>query len=139
MFSKNSIMIRFIDVALTVLFGFVGISEIKLRTQLKLPNELNTSTPPQVQRETVSVRVVDGPQFLLLHHNQPFFLTDAIEIAEDSLVARYEHAMVQQYDFLVLIEPDPDSPIQLTVDLIDLCKKNGIPQNLNYLANAARP
>jgi len=135
---KNTLIIRFIDVALTVLFGFVGVSEIKLKTQIKLPNELAPGPPPDSRPLTVSVRIVEGPRFWLLEGNQIFFLTDQMATVEDTLKARYQRAVAQNQRFIALIEPDPDSPIQLTVDLLDICKRNSIPQNINYLENAPR-
>ena len=136
---KNTFIIRFIDIALTVLFGFVGVSEIKLKTQIKLPNELGqVTTPPETQPQTVSVRILSGPTYWMMAGTELLFLTDSQESLENRLINQYDSATNRTQDFLALIEPDPDSPIQLTIDLIDICKRNGIPQNINYINNVTR-
>jgi biopolymer transport protein ExbD len=130
--ARTGMIIRYIDIALTMLFGFVAISDIERKTQVKLPREVAAvSTPSQLK--TVSILVLDGPRYTVIDGAQ--------EIASDSDLLRIEQvlrAVRQSYlsrneDVIFLIQPDPNSPIQLTVNVLDVCERNHFVKNINYV------
>jgi biopolymer transport protein ExbD len=129
---KGSMIIRFIDIALTVLFGFIAVSDIEQKTQVKLPRDVTAVSEP-TKINTISVLVLDGPRYTLLD--------GAREIASDTDLERVEQVLLdvrrqyldQNQDVLVLIQPDPNSPIQLTVNVLDVCERNQLQKSINYV------
>jgi len=129
---KAGMIIRYIDIALTMLFGFIAISDIERKTQVKLPREITAASTPS-KLNTISVLVLEGPRYTVME--------GAREIASDSDLHRIEEvlrAVRQSYlnrreDVIFLIQPDPNSPIQLTVNVLDVCERNHFVKNINYV------
>jgi biopolymer transport protein ExbD len=128
--SRGGLIIRLIDVALIILFGFIAISDIKVKAQVKLPTNAPESRP---RGERQLVRVAIGP-------DGRFEVIDADDVEKISDLSALEALLRQRADayrrrnseMVVLIEPDGDSMIQLTVSVMDICEKYGIPKNINY-------
>ncbi|MDZ7360877.1 MAG: biopolymer transporter ExbD [candidate division KSB1 bacterium] len=130
--ARTGMIIRYIDIALTMLFGFVAISDIERKTQVKLPREVAAVSSPS-QLKTVSILVLDGPRYTVLDGAQ--------EVASDADLLRIEQVLRglqqsylrRQEDVIFLIQPDPNSPIQLTVNVLDVCERNHFVKNINYV------
>jgi biopolymer transport protein ExbD len=129
---KGSMIIRLIDIALTVLFGFIAVSDVEQKTQVKLPRDV-TGVPQETKLNTVSILVLDGPRYTVM--------VGAQEIMSDMDLARVEEVLIkinQQFldrneGVIFLIQPDPNSPIQLTVNILDVCERNHFTKNINYV------
>lgn len=125
-------IIRYIDIALTMLFGFIAISDIERKTQVNLPREVAAVTAPS-KLKTVSVLVLEGPRYTVME--------GALEIASDADLRKIEQVMQalrqsylrRQEDVIFLIQPDPNAPIQLTVNVLDICERNHFVKNINYV------
>lgn len=133
--SKGGMIIRYIDIALTVLFGFIAISDLEIKTQIRLPSELSAITKP-TQINTVSIIVLEGSRYTLMEADKPIISDTTLERVEDALLEVRKRYVAQQQDVLVLIQPDPNSPIQLTVNVLDVCERNHIAKNINYVEPA---
>jgi len=129
---NSSMMIRYIDISLTVLFGFVAISDLEIKTQIKLPREVSVVSQP-ARLNTVSIIVLEGSRYTLLEGDKPIISESALELVEDSLLQVRQRYLAEQKDVLVLIQPDPNSPIQLTVNVLDVCERHKIAKNINYV------
>lgn len=56
---NSGLIVRLVDVVLIILFGFIGISDIKVKRQIKVPGKtVETETPQENQKNNVMV-VVD--------------------------------------------------------------------------------
>jgi len=128
--SRGGLIIRLIDVALIILFGFIAISDIKLKAQIKLPTGAPTSEPA-AERHLVTVRIGPNGQFTLVDGEKQQAVPDLAAL-ESTLRDRAKADLRQRREMVVLIEPDEDSMIQLTVSVMDICEKYGIPKNINY-------
>lgn len=125
-------VIRYIDIALTMLFGFIAISDIERKTQMNLPRDVAAVTAPS-KLKTVSVLVLEGPRYTVMD--------GAVEVASDTDLHKIEQVMLvlrknyldQQEDVIFLIQPDPNAPIQLTVNVLDICERNHFAKNINYV------
>lgn len=68
-------------------------------------------------------------------------LEDATEITSNAELEAVEQVLLnvrqkyldQNQDIIVLIQPDPNSPVQLTVNVLDVCERNQIQRNINYV------
>jgi biopolymer transport protein ExbD len=127
-----SMMIRYIDIALTILFGFIAISDVEIKTQIKLPSSVATINKP-AQMNTVSIIVLEGSRYTLMEADKPIIVETTLEKVENTLIEVRKRYLEKQQDVLVLIQPDPNSPIQLTVNILDICERNHIAKNINYV------
>lgn len=129
---KAGMIIRYIDIALTMLFGFIAISDIERKTQVNLPRQVTAISSPAMLN-TVSILVLEGPRYTVME--------GAREIASDADLRKIEQVMQavrQNYadrreEVIFLIQPDPNAPIQLTVNVLDVCERNHFVKNINYV------
>lgn len=127
-----SMIIRYIDIALTVLFGFIAISDVEQKTQVHLPRNVSAvSTPTQIN--AVSVIVLPGPMYTLLDGTTEIASHADLEMVERELLNVRQRYLDQNQDIVVLIQPDPNSPVQLTVNVLDVCERYQIQRNINYV------
>ncbi|RIK73064.1 hypothetical protein DCC62_18205 [candidate division KSB1 bacterium] len=127
-----SMIIRYIDIALTVLFGFIAISDVEQKTQVKLPHHVSAvSTPTRIN--TVSLIVLPGPMYTLMEGATEITSNAELEAVEQVLLNVRQKYLDQNQDIIVLIQPDPNSPVQLTVNVLDVCERNQIQRNINYV------
>jgi biopolymer transport protein ExbD len=131
--SQTGLLIRLIDVGLIILMGFIMISDITVKAQIKLP-----SSDPQAEEErpqtiilvnidrrgTFSVTIPDRKERIS-------GLADTRAL-EEALLSLRERFAKEGQDIVVLVEPDEDSIIQRTVDVLDICQRHGILKNINY-------
>lgn len=134
--NNGGTIIRLVDVAMIILFGFIIISRLKM-TEIELPS---TVKPPQTKAEKHIIKVKifrdqknNIDRFILFEQKGEeigdYLSTDDLT---PSLLEIYKNDRKKKIQLIVLIEPDRDSIIQHTVDLLDLCKKHKIPKNINY-------
>lgn len=129
---NGSMIIRYIDIALTVLFGFIAISDIEQKTQVRLPRSVSAVSTPTVIN-TVSLVVLPGPVYTLLEGTTEVISDPELERVEQQLLNVRQKYLDQQQDIIVLIQPEPNSPVQLTVNVLDICERNQIQRNINYV------
>jgi len=130
--SKGGMIIRYIDIALTVLFGFIAISDLEIKTQIRLPSEVSALSKP-AHLNTVSIIVLEGSRYTLMEADKSVVTETTLEHVETELLEVRKRYLDQQQDVLVLIQPDPNSPIQLTVNVLDVCERHHIAKNINYV------
>jgi biopolymer transport protein ExbD len=130
--SKSSMIIRLIDIALTVLFGFIAVSDVDQKTQVKLPRDV-TGVPQQTTLKTVTIHVLDGPRYTIMDGFQEVASDTVLERIEEKLVQIHQIFADRKEEVIFLIQPDPNSPIQLTVNVLDVCERNHFVKNINYV------
>ncbi|MFQ5650788.1 MAG: ExbD/TolR family protein [bacterium] len=133
MLNKGGIIIRLIDVAMIILFGFIAISDIKVRAQIKLPSDRQEQVTQEEKEPVLIVVKIDLEQGFVIAQNEVALLTtrDGREL-ETTLANLSGHHRLNGQEMVVLIEPDEDSMIQHTVDVLDICERNKIPFNISY-------
>lgn len=130
---KSGLIIRLIDVAMIILFGFIAISDIKVRAQIKLPSQDEEQQPEPEQRPVLLfVEIGLDKVVRIMQDDQILTETTDLQQLETALVQTVEGIRAEGRKAVVLIEPDEDSPIQFTVDLLDMCERHNIPKNINY-------
>ena len=129
---KGGMIIRLIDIALTVLFGFIAVSDVEQKTQVKLPRDV-TGVPQQTKLNTVSILVLDGPRYTIMDGVREIASDTELERIEELLIRIHQQFVDRNEDVIFLIQPDPNSPIQLTVYVLDVCERNHFVKNINYV------
>lgn len=129
---KGGIIIRLIDIALTVLFGFICIADIEQKTQIKLPVK-TTAVSTQQQLKTISVVIFEGPMFHLMDGATLVFSHGDINVVEQQMVNMSLDYAFRNEEVVFLIQPDPNSPIQLMVNVLDICERHKLSKSINYV------
>jgi len=130
---RNSFLIRFIDIGLILLFGFIIISDITVRSQIELPG--SDPGEPQQDRQPHMLAIK-------LMGNTSFGLYDSMEETElgvyetlsdlETGLRSYDRQLREQGKTTVaLIELDDATHMQTFIDVMDLCDKLGIAKNVN--------
>ena len=132
---KGGMIIRLIDIVLIILFGFIGISDIQIKRQIKLAGKpLEQPESDEEPKETVQL-------FVLIHSKDRFELkVDETIFLEVNHIKSLRRALLDQRreafnagkNFLVIIDPLEESTIQLMVDVYDLCEKEKINKSIDF-------
>lgn len=133
---RKGYIIRFIDIGLIILFGFLMISDLTVISQIALPGS-DTDTqvePPPSETRLIGVAIAPSGEFQIreIATNEPLFVN--IEETAD-LEALLSELVAAQRDtggvMEVVIEPHPESTMQRLVDVHDLCERLGVQRNIN--------
>lgn len=139
--NKSGMIIRLIDVVLLLLFGFIKVSQIVFMSQIKLPpkqqQDLNLDENKEI--EIISL-IIDSwvdksnnqviTRFRVYEGEDRSRDFDNLRDLEDYLIARTEPLKETKKPYLVLLEPHPESLLQTTVDILDICKRNNLEQSI---------
>ena len=128
--NKGGFIIRLIDITLIILFGFISISDLKVQGLIKLP-QLVEGEDSQQQIIPLVIKIAGAQQFEYIENRQarPASSLAELEIFMEETVDRHQQ---ERGNILVFIKPDIDTPVQLTVDVIDLCRKFNLTKNLAF-------
>ncbi|MFQ5709395.1 MAG: ExbD/TolR family protein [bacterium] len=130
--TKGGIIIRLIDVAMIILFGFIVISDIKVRAQIKLPSDEQQSETKITEQKLILVQVGLEGDYVIKENEDVVAETSDLHVLEEKLAKLFHDYRSAGTDMIVLIEPDQDSIIQRTIDVLDICERNQIPKNIKY-------
>lgn len=149
--SKGGLIVRLIDVVLLLLLGFLLISDIVHKEQIKLPGPTGTRKNLTEKSEIlpIDVHVVEGDTTLLdVNPDTEYSLKKLAQLYCYYLVYQEEkvyyirkidkleeHLLITQamYDSVsVIINPHPNSIIQGTINLIDICRRHGLNRKFKY-------
>ena len=148
---KGGLIVRLIDVVLLLLLGFLLISDIVHKEQIKLPGPTGTrrNLTEKSQILPIDIHVVEGDTILpdvdpeteyslkklgqlycyyLVYQEEKIYYIRKIDKLE-------EHLLIAQatYDSVaVIINPHPNSIIQGTINLIDICRRHGLKRKFRY-------
>ena len=126
-------IIRLVDIVLILLFGFIVISDIDIKGSLSLPSKRKESVEQVAKRKRVIVfvEITPGNTFLVFRDKEKKIRQTSISSLEKYLITLRETLKkTETYGLAVVIKPHEDSEIQSTVDILDLCDRNGIPKNI---------
>lgn len=147
----GSLIIRLIDVVLLLLLGFLSISDIVHKNQIKLPGPTGTSRrQSQDQKiQNIHINIIDEDttmvgvdpanefsliklaqlhSYYLVHEDENTYHIRDLEVLEKHLVL----AQAAYDSISVIIDPRPESIVQSTINLIDVCRKHGFNRRFQY-------
>jgi biopolymer transport protein ExbD len=129
---RSTFLIRFIDVGLIILFGFVMISDINIRSHIRLP-----SGEEDVQRDKPLTLIIieiraDGRYSLTEAESETGYGTlSSLEELESVLIDVQRHYRQAEKEIAAIIYPNDNARMQWLVDVLDLCDRHGIAKNIN--------
>lgn len=150
---SGGIILRLIDLSMLLLLGFLMTSDIVHKSQIKLPGPTTRSskflddknkilpvdirimpgdtTMPEIDPKTETSLIKLGQlycYYLVLQDDQVFRIRDLEQLEKHLLVT---HA---QYDsILVIVNPSPNSIVQGTINLIDVCRRYNLNRKFQYI------
>lgn len=128
--NKSGLIIRLIDIALIILFGFIAISDIKVKAQIKLPVPVQGESR-QSRNLFVTVRLLEAGGYAVKTPEGTTNMATAPEL-ERFLQQKKALFAARQKVLCVLIEPEKETIVQKTIDVLDMCAKLRIPKNLAF-------
>lgn len=145
--ATRGFLIRFIDIGLIVLFGFLMISDIDAMSRVDLAGaRQDVADPAEVteddDRGFIVVDILPDGRFLLSDPRDPDAVVvgvASIETLTAGLAARHRMHVEAGTETVVLIQPDPASAVQFTVDVMDVCDRLGVMKSLQMDIDVAPP
>ncbi|MDZ7362147.1 MAG: biopolymer transporter ExbD [candidate division KSB1 bacterium] len=131
--NSSGTIVRLIDVALNILFGFIIITDIQPKSQIRLPAPEETPPPVIEQRyDYVIVKIDPLGHFRLEAEEQPLGEFQDLAALETFLRQRGTQSGRAGRQTIVVIDPEETSILQRTVDVFDLCERNGIAKSIHF-------
>lgn len=129
---KSSFLIRFIDIGLILLFGFVIISDITVRSQIVLPGSEN-SISEETQNHLLFLEIMEGNRYQITETKTQLVYQEAMGLQElEELLTAIQHEKENQDGLVtVVIHPTDEATMQQLVDVLDICDRIGLPNNIN--------
>lgn len=138
--ASRGFLIRFIDIGLIVLFGFLMISDIDASSRVDLagaaPESEPLEAPPEEdERSFIVVEIDPDGRFVVYEPSVTgaageAMVMDSPDALAVALAARSAIHEASGSETVVLIEPSPASLVQRTVDVMDVCDRIGLPKSL---------
>ena len=128
---RGGTIIRLIDVVLIILLGFLAITDIEIKSQIKLPSTFN-SGQQEIKQHFIFLIVKGDSLFEIVAGDMRIEHIQGIGILEQFLIRLNNQHHQDLTQMVVVIEPDLETKIQTTVDVMDICEKHQIIKSLSY-------
>ncbi|RMH95492.1 MAG: hypothetical protein D6681_13040 [Calditrichaeota bacterium] len=129
---RGSIIIRLIDVVLIILFGFLAISDIQMKRQIRMPGPSEEEKPPVEETNAyVFVSIDPANRFILRLEEREIFTTADPGALRPQLLDLVEQVRQQGRNPIVIIDPHPEATVQATIDVFDICEEEGLPKSIH--------
>lgn len=129
---KSSFLIRFIDIGLILLFGFVIISDITIRSQIELPGHGN-STDEESQNVLLFVEIQEANMFQVSEVEAEIMYeeVEGLQELEELLLFIQQEKQAEGNGVTAIIHPLEEATMQQLVDVLDICDRIELPKNIN--------
>ena len=143
--ASRGFLIRFIDIGLIVLFGFLMISEIETGTRVELASPVaeqeEEEETPEEKRAFTTVEIAPDGSFTVRDPGSGEIVADAL-LGTDALagtLARIAEGHVSAgLETVVLVRPHEASAVQHTVDVLDVCDRLALRKSLQMETASSR-
>lgn len=121
---KSGFVVRFVDVVLILLFGFISISSVRA-TEIELPESSETPAPTPEVEEIVFVGIRPDGTYLVDEERQQLRGPRELLVFVNSELDRLGERPVK-----VRIRASHDTPMRYLVDAARVCDELGVPKAL---------
>ena len=128
---RGGTIIRLIDVVLIILLGFLGITDFEVKSQVKLPSSADSGTK-EIEQQFIFLDVIDDNHFEVVDGQNNVKKVEGMDALEKELMQLNNHYLNNYEQMILIIEPNIETVIQTTVDIMDICEKYQIIKNLSY-------
>ena len=119
-------LVRFVDVVLILLFGFISISQVQKRSVVSPPKSSETDKTPADDVTDVFVSITDNGSYLVDNETRSLETMDAL--------AQFIEQKKNQYGadrMKIRIRSDDTAPIQYAIALAEICDNAGVEKALD--------
>jgi biopolymer transport protein ExbD len=128
----GGMIVRLIDVVLIILFGFIAISDIQLKRQIKMPGPPDEKNQPKQETSRLLFVRIDKAGKLTLRMDDTDLATESETTALSHTLGRViKEIRLEGQIPVVIIDPEPDASMQRTIDVFDLCEQLGVAKSIN--------
>jgi len=135
---NSSFIIRFIDIGLIILFGFLIISDITVRSELDLSgsesNENTSDKPKEIQLLVLTINLNGLITVSDYKETIELGVYDDRDVLAEQLSVLKKEAADSDGSVVALIEMEEGVTMQDLISILDLCDELGIPKNINVQA-----
>jgi biopolymer transport protein ExbD len=127
---KSGFVVRFVDVVLILLFGFISISSVRA-TEVELPESTEAPTPPPETEDVIFVGIRSDGTYLLDG--------EQVEIRGANELLRFlsdELARIGDRPVKARIRASHDTPMRYLVDAARVCDRLGLPKAIEVRMSA---
>ena len=129
---KGGMIIRLIDVVLIILFGFIGISDIQVKRQIKLPGGEKKQQQAKERKDVMFwININKQGTYSLEVEERPVLRSARLPQLKKTLLKEIQPFKKKGKQIVVVINPDPGAKMQAMIDAYDLCEAAGIPKSIN--------
>ena len=130
---KSSFLIRFIDIGLILLFGFVIISDLTIRSQIVLPGHDDHPEQTETDSMLLLVEIGEDHQFQVteIETQLAYDEVDSLSELEELLLFIRNDKLEDGIEVAAVIHPDENATMQQLIDVLDICDRIGLPKNIN--------
>ncbi|UCE08123.1 MAG: biopolymer transporter ExbD [bacterium] len=128
---RGGTVIRLIDVVLIILLGFLGITDFEIKSQIKLPSAVD-SGQKEIKQQFIFLDIKSDNRFDVINGQNTIKQVEGIEALEKFLIQLNKYYLQHYKQMILVIEPNLETMIQTTVDVMDICEKHQILKNLSY-------
>ncbi|MCB0297654.1 MAG: biopolymer transporter ExbD [Calditrichaeota bacterium] len=129
---NRSLIIRLIDVVLILLFGFLAISDIQMKRQIRLPGPAEDSRQiVPADNVWIFVKIDSAGHFSVLQEAQLLQQTASLDTLRTALLAASGDVYAAGSQPVVIIDPHPEATVQATISVFDICEAERLPKSIN--------
>jgi len=133
--NRTSSLIRFVDVVLILLFGFISISEVTRRSKIELPESRDTPLSFPDKEEIVFIGITPQGSYLVED--------ESMLISSPAQLRRYISELKRRYisrnlALRIRIRANWNSPIRYTIQAAEICDQLGVPKGIDVRLKRGR-
>ena len=127
---KNSMIIRLVDVVFILLFGFISISEIDRKSQIKLPKSIQVPPSMPDKEQVIFIGVLPDGAYLVDD--------EMVSITEVSMLEKYIYGLKKQLlssgiKMKVRVRANYDASVKYAFRVVEICQNGKIPVGLDVI------
>jgi len=128
---RGGLIVRLIDVVLIILFGFIAISDIQVKRQIRLPGPSQKEEKPQEENEFIFVKIDRKGKFLVEVENKRVLKSRDLNKLRKCLVKTASDLSREKKRPVVIIDPEAEAILQTTIDVFDICEEENLPKSIH--------
>ncbi len=132
---NSGLIIRLVDIVLIILFGFIGISDIKVKRQIKVPGKTVESETPQENLKNNTMIVVDfydDDLYIFSIDNKEIGRTFGLSKAYTKFLEYRRHYKKDSSGVVFILRPNETVTMQQTIDVFDICEKEKLQKGIDF-------
>jgi biopolymer transport protein ExbD len=129
---RGGMIIRLIDVVLIILFGFLAISDIQMRRQIRMPGPSDEQKLLEEKKDVyIFVKIDNQGQFAIEMDQTELFASSDLSKLRERLVNIADDTYGQGLNPIVIIDPALDASVQSVISVFDICEEEQLPKSIN--------